>query len=88
MQLKQRVRAGLRIMPLPEISQDELAYLQSLRNQLDSIQHEMRQVAKTVFLRLEKGAHVEPGTHKIRVDESHSETRTTRQLVLNGLALD
>jgi hypothetical protein len=59
-------------MPTPEISQEELAYIQSLRNQLDSMQQEMRQVAKTVFLRLDKGAHVEPGTHKIRVERIRS----------------
>ena len=75
-------------MPLPEISQEELAYLQSLRNQLDSIQQELRQVAKTVFLRLDKGAHVEPGAHKIRIEESDHDTYTVRRLVLNQLPMD
>jgi len=87
MQLKHHVRAGLRVMPQPEIRQDELAYLQSLRNQMEALQNEMRQVAKTVFMRLDKGANIEPGAHQARIEELHNDTHVLRRLVLNGLPL-
>ena len=85
---KRGVGRSLVLMPMPIISQGELAHLQLLRNQLQALRREMEAAGASVFARLERAAEVEPGVHRAWIDEHHHGTKVLRVLMLNGSELE
>lgn len=75
------------VMPMQQISQDELANLQMLWNQREALTRELRAAGQVIYAKLERVAEVEAGSNRAWIEECRNGMKVTRMLVLNGNAL-